>query len=102
MVTRAADGSIADEFVSEDANDKRTLAMANTGEPNTGGSQFFVNVEDNDSLNWFGSDTPDRHPVFGYVTAGFDVCLKINAAKTDADEKPKKPIKLNSVTVTLP
>jgi cyclophilin family peptidyl-prolyl cis-trans isomerase len=41
-----------------------TLSMANTGEPNTGGSQLFINVADNASLDWF-SGGESKHPVFG-------------------------------------
>ena len=38
--------------------------MANTGAPNSGGSQFFMNVANNDFLDWFSSGE-SKHPVFG-------------------------------------
>ena len=46
--------------------------MANTGQPNSGGSQFFINTAHNSNLDWF---TPgaSKHPVFGKVTEGLDV-----------------------------
>ena len=44
--------------------------MANTGQPNSGGSQFFINVNNNSSLNWFNRPTTSAHPVFGKVVEG--------------------------------
>ena len=41
--------------------------MANTGDPNSGGSQFFINVNHNSFLDWFDSSTDSKHPVFGKV-----------------------------------
>ena len=43
--------------------------MANTGEPNSGGSQFFINTVHNTSLDWFDKSSPSQHPVFGKVNA---------------------------------
>ena len=45
------DGNIKDENISRDSNSPGTLFMANTGRPNSGGSQFFLNVNDNANLN---------------------------------------------------
>ena len=42
--------------------------MANTGAPNSGGSQFFINTVHNSFLDWFDKSTPSQHPVFGKVT----------------------------------
>jgi cyclophilin family peptidyl-prolyl cis-trans isomerase len=45
-----------------------TLSMANTGAPNSGGSQFFINTVHNDFLDWFRPDLGEsQHPVFGKV-----------------------------------
>jgi cyclophilin family peptidyl-prolyl cis-trans isomerase len=42
--------------------------MANTGAPNSGGSQFFINTVHNDFLDWWRSDLSEsQHPVFGKV-----------------------------------
>merc|ERR1711920_1201164 len=62
------------------------------GRPNTGGSQFFVNVGHNPSLDWF---TPgvSKHPVFGKVTKGMDVCIDISKVLTGC-EKPDDPIQM--------
>merc|ERR1711879_1047028 len=45
-------GNIKDENISRDSNVKGTLSMANTGQPNSGGSQFFINVADNNNLDF--------------------------------------------------
>ena len=41
--------------------------MANTGSPNSGGSQFFINTVHNKFLDWFDASTESQHPVFGKV-----------------------------------
>ena len=74
-----------------------TLSMANTGSPNSGGSQFFMNVANNDFLDWF-SPGESKHPVFGKIVEGYDVCVKISRVPT-RDDNPRTPIKMNSVTM---
>jgi cyclophilin family peptidyl-prolyl cis-trans isomerase len=73
--------------------------MANTGQPNSGSCQFFLNVVDNPYLDWF-SPGNSKHPVFAKVTAGMDVADKISKVPRDAGDRPKTPVKMNSVTVT--
>jgi peptidylprolyl isomerase len=78
--------SIKDEFTSHNKNDRGTISMANAG-PNTGGSQFFINLVNNNYL--------DRaHPVFGKVVEGMDVVDKIGKARTNAQDRPLKEIKI--------
>ena len=64
-------------------NDKYTIAMARTPDPHSASSQFFINVKNNDFLN-FRSETPDGwgYCVFGKVVAGQDVVDKITAVRT--------------------
>merc|ERR1711998_778088 len=69
---RSNGGNIKDENISKDSNKPGTLSMANTGRPNSGGSQFFMNVNDNANLGWF-SGGSSKHPVFGKVLSGMDV-----------------------------
>jgi len=59
-------------------NDRGTIAMARTSNPNSATSQFFINVVDNAGLN---APSPDGHgyTVFGKVVAGMDVVDKIRA-----------------------
>merc|ERR1711934_16712 len=89
---RSNGGNIQDENISRDTNAPGTLSMANTGSPNSGGSQFFLNVADNRNLDWF-SPGSSKHPVFGKVITGMDVVTAISKVKTRSDN-PVKPIKM--------
>jgi peptidyl-prolyl cis-trans isomerase B (cyclophilin B) len=64
-------------------NDKYTVAMARTGDPHSATAQFFINVADNDFLN-FTAPTPSGwgYAVFGKVVDGTDVVDKIKQVKT--------------------
>ncbi|WP_028311395.1 peptidylprolyl isomerase [Derxia gummosa] len=64
-------------------NKKYTLAMARTNDPHSATAQFFINVKDNDFLD-FRSPTPQGwgYAVFGKVTEGTDVVDKIKGVKT--------------------
>jgi len=91
-------GNIQDEFTAKLSNEPLTLSMANTGRPNSGGSQFFINTVHNTFLDWF-SPGESRHPVFGKVTSGEDVVKKIETTATDGSDRPKTPVKVIKVTV---
>jgi peptidylprolyl isomerase len=78
--------TIPDEFTTHNHNLRGTVAMANAG-PNTGGSQFFINLVDNTRL-----DT--SYPVFGTVTSGMDVVDAIARVPTDSNNRP-----LQNVTI---
>ncbi len=80
------------------SNQPGTLSMANTGQPNSGSCQFFINTVDNSRLDWF-TPGPSRHPVFGKVTSGMDVVKQIESTPTDGRDKPKTPVKMNKITV---
>jgi cyclophilin family peptidyl-prolyl cis-trans isomerase len=71
--------------------------MANTGRPNSGGSQFFLNVANNKNLDWF-SGGSSKHPVFGKVIEGMDIANKISKVKTVRDN-PVVPIMMKSVKI---
>lgn len=73
---------IKDEFTRKNRNDRGTIAMANAG-PNTGSSQFFINVVDNNYLD-------SKHPQFGRVVSGMDVVDAISIVPTDSRDKPRK------------
>ena len=91
-------GDIKDEFTAKISNEPMTLSMANTGTPNSGGSQFFINTVHNSFLDWF-SPGESRHPVFGKVTTGQDVVKKIETTPT-RDDRPNTPVKVIKITVT--
>jgi len=75
---------IKDEFTNSNHNARGTISMANAG-PDTGGSQFFINLVNNNHL-----DT--KHPVFGKVVEGMDVVDKIGKTKTGAGNRPVQNI----------
>ena len=91
-------GNIQDENISRDTNAPGTLSMANWGPPNTGGSQFFLNVANNTCLDWF-SPGDSKHPVFGKITEGYEVLVAISKAPT-RDDCPVTPIMMNSITIS--
>ncbi|MGB8330322.1 MAG: peptidylprolyl isomerase [Polyangiales bacterium] len=80
------------------SNEPGTLAMANTGRPNSGGCQFFINTVHNQYLDWF---TPgaSKHPVFGKVVSGMDVIQKIEKTRTGAGDRPVTPVQMIKITV---
>ena len=83
-------------------NDRYTIAMARTGNPNSATSQFFINVKNNDSLN---APNPDGYgyTVFGRVVGGTDVVDKIRAVQTGnkggMQNVPLEPIIIKSATL---
>ena len=93
-------GCIADEHPPDAkiSNEPGTLSMANTGQPNSGSCQFFINTIHNSYLDWF---TPgqSKHPVFGKVISGMDVLKKIETTPTDSSDRPTTPVKMISITV---
>ena len=80
--------TIKDEFTHKggNKNNRGTISMANAG-PNTGGSQFFINLVDNNFLD-------GKHPTFGEVVKGMNIIDKIASVSTDANDKP-----LNKVVI---
>jgi peptidylprolyl isomerase len=91
--------NIEDEFIREHSNLKGTISMANTGQPNSGGSQFFINLDDNIYLDYNKPQFTSKHPVFGIVIEGMDVVEKIGKIKTDANNKPLKEIKIIKASI---
>ncbi len=82
--------TIKDEFTPENRNVRGTISMANAG-PNTGGSQFFINVVDNRGLD-------RKHPVFGKVIGGMEVVDAISKTRTDANDRPRTPVKITKAS----
>lgn len=94
------EGCIEDEHP-EDAkfsNEPGTLSMANTGRPNSGSSQFFLNTVHNAYLDWF-TPGPSKHPVFGKVLSGMDVVTKIEKTPCSSD-RPNTPVQVIKVTIS--
>ncbi|MBS3141015.1 peptidylprolyl isomerase [Candidatus Woesearchaeota archaeon] len=80
--------AIKDEFTNHNKNDKYTISMANAGS-NTGGSQFFINLVNNNFLD-------AKHPVFGKVVEGMNVVDKMGLVKTDSNDRPLTEVKIIS------
>jgi len=93
-------GTIEDEHLehAKFSNEPGTLSMANTGRPNSGGSQFFINTAHNSYLDWF-APGPSKHPVFGKIIDGSDVVEAIGKSPTAAGDRPIEPIQVVSITI---
>ncbi|OCF95130.1 MULTISPECIES: peptidylprolyl isomerase B [Gilliamella] len=85
-------------------NNRGTLAMARTSDPHSATAQFFINVVDNDYLNYRSSDINGYgYCVFAEVVDGMDVVDKIKAVKTGRSgmhsDVPVEDVIIKSVTV---
>ena len=84
--------TIKDEFTKSNRNDRGTISMANAG-PNTGGSQFFINVVDNNYLD-------SKHPVFGKVVAGMEVVDAISKVQRNRSDKPLQDVVIRKASIS--
>ncbi len=89
---------IKDEFVAGLSNLRGTIAMANHG-PNTGGSQFFINLQDNTYLDFDKPPLSSQHPVFGKVVKGIGIIDKIAAVDTDEQDKPLTDVIIEKIII---
>jgi peptidyl-prolyl cis-trans isomerase B (cyclophilin B) len=85
-------------------NDKGTVAMARTNDPHSGSSQFFINVVNNDFLNFQApSGNAWGYCVFGKVSAGMDVVEAIRKVPTGSSgghqDVPREDVLVNSATI---
>lgn len=92
--------AIEDEHVSspELSNVVGTISMANSG-PNSGGSQFFINVANNTFLDFDKEPLSSKHPVFGKVVSGMDVVEKISKVETGLGDRPTTPVVIKKVNL---
>lgn len=100
--TRATIENEADNGLS---NDVGTIAMARTMDPHSATAQFFINVKDNDFLNFKSKDSQGwGYCVFGKVTGGMDVVNKIKSVKTGSQgmhqDVPVDTVVIERVTVS--
>jgi peptidylprolyl isomerase len=84
--------NIMDEFDPLTSNVQASISMANSG-PNTGGSQFFINLVNNTYLD-------PNHPVFGIVTSNFSVVQNIGVVSTNSNDRPLTDVVMDSLRVT--
>jgi peptidylprolyl isomerase len=83
--------TIKDELPAGNRNARGTISMANAG-PNTGGSQFFINVVDNRGLD-------RKHPVFGRVVGGMDVVDAISKTPKDDKDRPRTTVMIKKASL---
>jgi peptidyl-prolyl cis-trans isomerase B (cyclophilin B) len=83
MKQKPTRASIANEADNGLVNKRYTLAMARTGDPHSASAQFFINVADNDFLNFRSADASGYgYCVFGKVVSGTDIVDKITGVRT--------------------
>lgn len=94
--------TVQDEFVEDPllSNVRGTIAMANTGQPNSGGSQFFINTVDNTGLDFNKEPFSSKHPVFGRVIKGLDIVDAISAVEVGQRDLPVEPVVIESIEIT--
>ena len=81
-------------------NDVGTIAMARTNDPHSATSQFFINVNDNDFLNFRSKDEAGwGYAVFGKVTKGMELVEKISKSPTWPGDVPTQAIVIESIVV---
>lgn len=92
--------TIPDEFDTTNtlSNTQKSIAMANAG-PNTGGSQFFINLVNNTYLDWDKPPYTSAHPVFGVVIDSFEVVQAIGAVPVNSQNRPITPVVMDSIRI---
>jgi len=83
--------TIKDELPANNRNARGTISMANAG-PNTGGSQFFINLVDNHRLD-------PKHPAFGRVVSGMEVVDAISRTQTDSQDRPRTKVTIQKASL---
>ena len=92
--------SIPDEHIEGEllTNTRGTISMANSG-PNSGGSQFFINLVDNVNLDFNKPPLQSKHPVFGRVVEGMDVVDAIGSVETNPANLPLEDVVIEKATI---
>lgn len=104
MQQKSVNAAIMNEAKTGQKNKRGTVAMARTSDPHSATAQFFINVADNDFLN-FSSESPNGwgYCVFGAVTNGMDVVDKIKGVATTSrrghQDVPNEPVVIKKVTI---
>jgi len=92
--------TIQDEFDATTSNVQFTIAMANTGAPNSGSSQFFINLQNNTGLDFDKAPLASKHPVFGQVITGSANVTTIGAVPTNTSDRPVTDVVIDSIRMT--
>ncbi len=104
MKQKATDATIKNEADNGLSNEKYTLAMARTMVPDSASAQFFINVKDNDFLNFSAPTTQGwGYCVFGKVVEGTEVIDKIKTVATTSraghQDVPVEPVIIEKAVV---
>jgi peptidyl-prolyl cis-trans isomerase B (cyclophilin B) len=104
MESKMAAKPIENEADKAKPNKRGTIAMARTSDPHSATCQFFINVADNDFLNFSGKNVNGwGYCVFGHVTDGMDIVDKMKAVPTTSrrghQDVPVDDIIIESVTI---
>lgn len=102
LQVKPTDAAITNEANNGLKNDLGTVAMARTPDPNSATSQFYINLKNNDFLNYRGPMPNDiGYAVFGQVTKGLDVVQKIGKVQTTSmgpmRDVPAEPVVIKSI-----
>jgi peptidylprolyl isomerase len=89
------DEHVAGEFLT---NLRGTISMANSG-PNSGGSQFFINVADNTNLDFDKQPLSSKHPVFGRIVKGMNVVDAIAKVEVSDRDLPLEAVVIESLNI---
>lgn len=105
MNQKKTNAQIKNEAAKGKKNKRGTIAMARTSDPHSATAQFFINVVDNDFLNFTAESGQGwGYCVFGEVTEGMDVVDKIKASATTSrnghQDVPVEPVVINKVIVS--
>lgn len=98
MIEKPAPNKVENEARNGLKNTPYSVAMARTADPQSAGAQFFINVNDNEFLNYPGRDGWG-YAVFGKVIKGTDVVDKIKKVKTAYQDVPTTPVVIESATL---
>ncbi len=105
MTQKSVKQTIKNEANKGQKNKRGTIAMARTSDPHSATAQFFINLADNDFLN-FTAESPNGwgYCVFGSVTEGMDIVDKIKGVKTTTqrghENVPAEAVVIQKVTVS--
>jgi cyclophilin family peptidyl-prolyl cis-trans isomerase len=104
MKQKPTRGTVENEAANGLKNDYGTIAMARTPDPHSASAQFFINVKNNDFLN-YREPTPQGYgyTVFGKVVSGMDIVDKIAKVPTanagPHQNVPREPVIVESATI---
>ena len=101
MNQKPTDAPINNEANNGLKNESYTVAMARTSDPHSASAQFFINVNNNDFLDFKSATTQGfGYCVFGEVTAGMDVVNKIKGVKTGNAGRMHQDVPVEDVVIT--